>query len=252
MEDQAWLTILVAVLGSGALSAVITLVAARFRHDRQVDQLESWTKELKLLDDLDQRAGLAADGGSQASRALAVAVAARMHLNATIARRIVPAATWEGYFLVAVGVTTGFLGLMLGVYGLSGAGDVFGSAGSVVLGSVLLALGILLVLVGVHTDGFRTRMRDVIERTLLGAAGVEVRAMAGKAAEFEQENQWVPGGAPTFPRRYRIVVPYQVRQSFTTYLVNLGQAEMSEDEGQDQYDAGADPDPSASDGAHHV
>lgn len=204
MEDQAWLTILVAVLGSGALSAVITLVAAR------------------------------------------------THLNATIARRIVPAATWEGYFLVAVGVTTGFLGLMLGVYGLSGAGDVFGSAGSVVLGSVLLALGILLVLVGVHTDGFRTRMRDVIERTLLGAAGVEVQAMAGKAAEFEQENQWVPGGAPTFPWRYRIVVPYQVRQSFTTYLVNLGQAEMSEDEGQDQYDAGADPDPSASDGAHHV
>lgn len=248
MNAENIITVLVAIIGSGALSTGITLVVARFRHDRQVDQLQSWTKELELLDALDQRAGLAAIGQSEASRNLATAVAARTHLNATIARRIVPTATWEGYFTVVVGVIAGFLGLMWGTYGLSGGGDVFGSVGNVILGSIVLIVGGLLVYVGVNTDGYRTKMGAVIEQSLEGHAGSQ------RLGAFEKKHQWRPGKEPSFPWPYQIVVPPQVRQSFKTYLMNLpSEADVSaEAEGLGQYDAGVDPEPSASDGAHQV
>ncbi|MGO1181453.1 MAG: hypothetical protein ACTHZ5_01030 [Micrococcaceae bacterium] len=234
MNAENIITVLVAIIGSGALSTVITLVAARFRHDRQVDQLESWTKELELLDALDQRAGLVATGDSDASRDLAAAVAARTHLNARIARRIVPSAAFEGYFLVIVGVTVGVLGLMLGVYAVVGESDATAAMGNLVLGVLLFLLGLVITLVGANTDGFRTRMRATIEQTLEGRTDPQRRG------KLEEKHQWKAGREPSLPWRYEVVVPPQVRQSFKTYLMNLGsggsapaRAEISEAGAQD-------------------
>ena len=51
------MTIAAAILGSGALSTVITLVSTRARDERHAELLEAWVNEANFLEDLEKRAG---------------------------------------------------------------------------------------------------------------------------------------------------------------------------------------------------
>jgi len=52
MTTENWITIIAAVLGSGAVATVVQLIAGRFRVDRRADLIRSWKEESDIADDL--------------------------------------------------------------------------------------------------------------------------------------------------------------------------------------------------------
>lgn len=213
------ITIAVAILGSGLLSTILNLVSHRSRDDRHAELLEAWVNEGKLLEDLEQRAGLENSALTERPRHIAQATAGRTYINTAIANRLVPKNNLEIVSYLGAGLLLAIIGLVAPVMGLVTI-DVSAELTLVILGWVLVIVGIVAALLagiwifkGLKSETYRGIMRTEVQRTL----NAETLPQESKNAYAERFN-WIAGREPVFKRRHEIALPADLRHSFSYFM----------------------------------
>lgn len=214
-------TIAVAILGSGVLSTIISLLSNRWRDDRHAERLEAWVNEGTFLEDLERRAGLENSNPANRPRNLAIATAGRTYINTAIANRLVPKNNFEvvgyligGLLLAIMGLSAITLGLAATV-GTTDPEQVFMGWVLALVGAVAMLFAGLGIFKGSRSEFYRGVMRSEVQRTL----NIET-------SDNELENpyasrfEWLAGHEPEFIGRHKIALSADLRQSFSYFMQN--------------------------------
>lgn len=111
-EAGDWVTIAVAVIGSTALSTVVSVILGRFAHDRDQQQFQSWKVESELLEAIIKQIDDEKDQELKSSRTVLKEVVSARH-NQKNVQAIIPKrrASYAGQNILAFAVV--ILGLVL-------------------------------------------------------------------------------------------------------------------------------------------
>lgn len=214
-------TITAALVGSGLLSTVLTLLVHRSRHDRHVDHMDTWRSEDDLLQDLEKRAGFETSIDVNQPRNTALAVAAKARINASIAARLIQpdnlrfgaltfgglAATLSGLFFVVGGT----------VYAETDQLPIILAYLFVVVGIALITMGAAMVLKGLKADTYQNLMRSEVQRVLDG----DTDNSKPKNRKHAQRHGWHPGGQLKFSWYHRSALRPGTIQAFTHFMENV-------------------------------
>lgn len=227
---EQFLTIAVAILGSGLLSTIVNVVSNKSRDGRHAELLEAWVNEGKLLKDLEKRAGLSGAESSAHSRNLALLTAAKTYINTAVAHRLVPKNNFEivGYLLAGILLALiGIIALALGIVGIDFVTEVH----LIILCIVLLLIGVVAALLGglwifkgLKSETYRGIMRTVVQRTL------NADTFAHESSHpYAERFDWVAGKESKFRWTHRIALPADLRQTFKHFMRNAHASEVVTD-----------------------
>lgn len=210
--------IIIAILGSGLLSTALTLLTNRFRPSHRVDHLEAWQAERQLLETLEQQAGIDEEDRNRSGRDLALAIAARTQINASIAQRLIPKATLQSAGQLILGFVTAVLGPVIGVFG-NWIVAAYDTLDMLILGWAFIILGVvtffllapLLIFKGAKSDVYRNVMRAEVQRVLDNELIPAEKSLAEKYG-------WVAGSEFEYKTRHNITLPEDLRQSFAYFM----------------------------------
>ncbi|WP_137825244.1 hypothetical protein [Brevibacterium sp. 2SA] len=162
MSAEVLIAIAGAVLGSSVVTAIIQLVANRFRFDRRAQVLQAWKDELKIAEEL-ERVALDGDkiGQSYARNNMRIAFSAavRSDLNRKLALQLIPSNMVTIIVLLTVGFGTLVTGSLIALINASTAEP---RGESYYYAIVLAILGLLMLIFGIVIDNYTRQIRSTL------------------------------------------------------------------------------------------
>lgn len=233
---QHIITLLVALLGSGLISTVLTLIANQWRHDRHLDHMGVWRNEDDQLHDLERRAGVKTPDHANQPRNIALAVSARTQINAAVAKRLIP----SDYVRVSTFIFSGITSLLLGTMTLlASVIQVYNSdiipegiffIATTILGVLVMVLGSLLLFMGFRSDFYHDVMRVEVQKILNAEITADIHANTtdhkdeqseGKSPSYAEKYGWHYGGKLCFKKRHYTALRPEIIQAFKYFMTTL-------------------------------
>lgn len=209
--------IIIAIIGSGALSAVVSAIVASRKFERPYEKLSTLQSELTLVGTLQGAADPTSKEGAEAqnrSRAAALTYVARAQVNARIAESIVPRRSLLNTAIILFGVLCMLAGasMIVGAF-ISGSVTEFLLPGTSVLIAGIFAAGL-----GGVSERFEGKARMSLIRALDNPGG------AIDASDPSNDGVWLSGQRPNFNWLEKQIMPADTRVLLSDALESIGAA----------------------------
>ena len=206
---------LIAIIGSGALSAIVSAIVASRRFERPFEKISTLQSEVSRVSELQRTADPGLDDDSDVqnrSRAHVLSYIARAQINARIAEGIVPRRSLLNTSIILFGVMCLFAGASMVV-----GSAVSGNIGDFLLPGISIVIaGSLAVFLGGVSEKFEGKARISLIRALEGA---EYR---GSDHGPSQSGVWASGMKPKFSWLERQFIPADTRSVLSDALEGIG------------------------------